>query len=457
MKLRNKLALYYSLFTGALLLAIGLYIYFISAQFRQEDFNNRLQKRASIAGQMFLKKDEVNAQVYQDIREQFFQKLPSERDTVIKIENGKVKLPVAKYTYLTQEFFDQAINDSIAEIQNGKQQTVGILYHDNEGDYIVISTAYDEQGYAKLLFLRNALITAYIVSIGLIFLLGRIYAGQVLKPIAAIVQNAKTIEATSLDKRLHVKSNSKDELSELTNTFNAMLSRLEISFEIQNNFISNASHEFRNPLTAILGEIEIATSKQRSVEEYLNSLNTIRKESERLEHLTASLLEMAQTGFSSSNLVKESVRIDELLLDIKEEMNHIRPDNKVQLDFSELPKEVSYLEIAINKSLLHVALRNIIDNACKFSDNKQVNVSIACSQTYLLITVIDQGVGIPLNDLKHIYEPFYRATNVRSFKGFGIGLPLTQKIMLLHKGTIEVSSIENEGTTVKIKLPRKDS
>ena len=118
-----------------------------------------------------------------------------------------------------------------------------------------------------------------------------------------------------------------------------------------------------------------------------------------------------------------------------------------------LPENPAKLKVKGNEQLLHLALSNIISNACKYSDYKVVHVSIGASDQNVFVIIKDQGIGIPDSELKYIYDPFFRASNTLKYEGYGIGLPLTRNIIRLHQGEIIVSSIMQQGTTVQINLP----
>ena len=118
-----------------------------------------------------------------------------------------------------------------------------------------------------------------------------------------------------------------------------------------------------------------------------------------------------------------------------------------------LPENPAKLKVKGNEQLLHLALSNIISNACKYSDYKVVHVSIGASDQNVFIIIKDQGIGIPQSDVQHIFEPFYRASNTSQFKGYGVGLPLSLNIIRLHRGSIGISSQEKIGTEIKILLP----
>ncbi len=272
-------------------------------------------------------------------------------------------------------------------------------------------------------------------------------------PIRSITKKVKNINSTSLHERLTIKKGN-DEITELGNTFNNMLSRLETSFETQNNFVSNASHELNTPLTVIMGEAEFALSKTRTAEQYQQGLQVILTQSEKLKNLTKSLLELAQSGFTG-NLSFEAVKVNELLQNVQKVASSIYPDCNVIIDHSLQPTDVNALTIKGNFHLLELCLSNIVLNACKYSTGDNVILALTTSYTHVIFIIKDKGIGIPQDDLPHIFDPFFRASNVKSSKGYGIGLPLAQNIIKLHNGVINISSKEAEGTEVIVKIPKE--
>jgi len=205
-------------------------------------------------------------------------------------------------------------------------------------------------------------------------------------------------------------SNRSDELNELARTFNDMLDRIETSFETQNNFISNASHELRTPLTAIIGEADVVLSKPRRPEEYIEALYIVLQEAEKLDNKTKALLFLAQTGFNGKVQKFDKVRMDQLLWDVKENLESLNAKNKIHLDMELLPENPMKLKVNGNQQLLHLALSNIISNGCKYSDYDTVVVSIGASDDFVYVVIRDKGIGIPENEIKYIYDPFFRAS-----------------------------------------------
>lgn len=439
--------------TGCLLLVIFVIIYFFSHRYTEQEFYERLQERATISAQATLEKDELSASIYNEIRGKHLQILPDEQERIFRVNINRQEILKEYEGRLPESFFQEIFETGFHTARIGETFFAGILYRDNEGDFIVVSSARHPYGKAKMVNLRNILIVAFGLSLIIIYILGQYYARQVLRPISNINQKVNEIKASNLHLRLDT-GNNKDELAELAITFNNMLDRLEASFEIQNNFISNASHELRNPLTVILGETEVALRKARPQEAYRNSLNVVQKEASRLDLLVNSLLRLAQTDFDQKGFAMEQVRIDELLIGLKNSFDQTHPDNQVKVDLSQLPEQQEALVVYGNESLLRLAFSNIIDNAIKFSSNREVDVLIKAGGDTVSVNVRDRGMGIPAGEIDKIMEPFYRASNARGYQGFGVGLPLTQRIVKILGGSINIKAPEDGGTLVEMVLPQ---
>ncbi|MGB1268478.1 MAG: ATP-binding protein [Flavobacteriaceae bacterium] len=456
MQLRTKITSIFIVLTSLFLTGIFILIYYNSKKYTESEFYLRLSQRATIAAQAYLEGDDLNMDIYDDIRIRHLQTLPNEKEVIYPVD-AKLKKPLKKLDKtLPSSFFQNIFTEEYAELKLGDYYYTGLLYHDKNGDFIVVLSATDLYGFGKLDNLRNTLITAFFISILFIFILGRYYAQQALSPISKIIKDVNLIRAENLSQRLNT-ANGKDELGQLAKTFNNMLDRLQISFDLQSNFVNNASHELRNPLTAILGQTEIALNKSRSNEEYHAILKNIDLEASRLDFLVNGLLKLAQTDFDSKGFLIEPIRLDEMVLYIKQTIDVSIPNNNIELDFEALPESEEAITLMGSESLLSLALSNIMENACKFSSNKTVTVKILSETDTIVLIIKDKGVGIPQDELKNIYEPFFRASNVRNIEGFGFGLPLAYRIIKMHSGTINVVSQINKGTIVKIRLPNKNS
>jgi len=452
LKTQTKIAI--AFFSGILfiILLLSVLIYYFSIQYTFVDFYKRLEIRAVIEAKYNLEVEDEKASIFKELRELHLEKLPNEKDYLIEIREGINFEEKAKELNLPVSFFETANQNKSATFRQGKTFYSGIKYKHKNTYYLVIASAENYYDTHYLSYLRNVL-TGIIPLITLVALaISILFSKKVFSPVKLIINKVAQINTENMHLRLETKSDN-DEISELVTTFNNMLDRLETSFESQNNFISNASHELGTPLTVIIGEAEVTLNRERKAEEYQESLKVILDEAEKLKQITQSLLFLAQTGFDGKKQSMGIVRSDQLLWDVKETMDKINPKNQIYIDLSLIPDNPKKLKINGNQPLLLLAFTNIISNACKYSGNKPVKVSIGTSTHEVIIIIQDNGIGIPEAEISHIFNPFFRASNTKNYKGYGIGLSLTRNIVRLHGGRIHIFSKEGEGTTVELGFP----
>jgi signal transduction histidine kinase len=452
MKSQTKIALIFFVVIISLILLLSMSVYYFSTQYSFTDFYARLNIRAVVAAKIDLEHEDITSSAFKEIREQHLEKLPEDKDYFYKITPGKTFEKEAQELDLPLSFFQDVIDNGSANYKDNNSFFSGIKYDSKMGTYLVIVSANNYYNTHHLVYLRNIFFIGIPLASLLALFISILVSKKVFNPVKQITDEVKKISSENMHLRLSA-PNDRDEITELIITFNNMLDRLETTFETQNNFISNASHELSTPLSAIIGESEVALTKIRNPEDYIDSLKVILKEAERLDQITRSLLFLAQTGFDGKKQKMSIVRTDQLLWDVKETIDRINPGNQVYIDLSLIPENPFLLKINGNTQLLHLALTNVVSNACKYSSNKPVMLSIETSKHEVIIIVKDKGIGIPETELNYIFNPFFRGSNTKHYEGFGIGLPLARNIIRLHKGSIHLSSKLNEGTTIQITFP----
>ncbi len=448
------------LFLSAFLVVItvfSLFVYISIANYLIADFYKLLGIRAKAVAQMHMEPTgSENWVQYQNIKDEFVEKLYHEKDYVFKMDTDSSLFKAADSLGLPPVFLNNLIRNGDAEYSKGHLLYKGIVYAVGQQEYAVVTSAENAFESRLTSYLVRTLLLAIVISL-LFSLIFSIYTSRsIFKPISLITEKVQQISSENLHLRLD-QQHYNGEFFILAGTFNDMLNRIETAFETQNNFISNASHELRTPLTGIIGTADVCLSKVRTTDEYIETMTIILAEAEKLDSKTKALLFLAQTGFDGKIQKFERIRIDQLLWDVKETIERLDKKNKVTIDTSLLPENASKLKVTGNEQLLHLALTNIINNACKYSNYQVVHISIGASDDKVVIIVKDIGIGIPEKELKYIYDPFFRASNTKKYEGYGIGLPLTNNIIKMHNGKITVHSREQEGTTVQIDLPAKGS
>lgn len=367
--------------------------------------------------------------------------------------------PVYHYTELTsdtliidEELLQETINKgTIYFAKNGKDV---VAYHNSESkdDIVVVCAAEDEDGKINLERLMRILIICFVGGTLLTFAGGYVFSAQLLRPVSRIAHEVKDISAYSLDRRIKENDNN-DEWQYLASTLNELLDRLKESFELQRRFISNASHELSTPLTLISSQLEISLQRYRTEEEYRHAMKTVLHDVHHMNHLVQTLLKFATASGNAGGLDIDLLRIDEILMRLPAEVQQQDKEQSVSLEFNALPDSENALLVLGNEELLFTAIRNIVANACKYSADHHARVTLTLKGKGFIIEVIDKGIGINEKELNNIFQPFYRAGETASIKGFGLGLSLANRIIKLHKGTIAVSSVPGHGSTFTIELP----
>ena len=453
MKIRTTLALQYAGITAAVFFAFVVAVYYVSEHSRSNAFFRNLQSEAITKAHLFLN-NQVDAKTMQSIYLNN-QKFINEVEVAVYTTDFKILYHDALQNDIvkeTPEMVKRILKRKNISFYVDEYQAIGLVYPFEGQDYIVTAAAYDGYGYANRDALRNMLILLFIGGLTVLAVVGYILSRSTLKPIRNIVREAEKITASHIDKRLPVK-NEQDELGELSITFNALLERLENSFNSQKMFVSNVSHELRTPMAALTAELDLALLKERTSGQYQAAISNALQDSRRIINLIDGLLNLAKADYQSEQITMEEVRLDELLLDARELVLKAHPDYHIELVFEQEAEEDNVLTVIGNSYLLTTAFVNLVENNCKYSSNRTSSVLIAYWEQWAIIRLSDNGVGMSDADKENLFKLFYRGENKNIASGNGIGMVLTQKIIHLHKGELTVSSHKDEGTTFVVKLP----
>lgn len=288
-------------------------------------------------------------------------------------------------------------------------------------------------------------------ALGVSLLGGYFLINRLLQPVAAITQAAKKIGSDGLSKQRLAIDNPQDELGQLAQTFNKMLDQLEAAFSAQQRFVADAAHELRTPLTVLRGEIEVALRRTRSPEEYQEVLHSNLEEIERLSRLTNNLLTLARADAGEPIVYAEPFDCSALCHEVCEKLVPWVQKKEVELH---LDCEEGVLLVGDRGGIERV-IANLAENAIKYSPRgEQVRVSLCRADEQVKLVVADTGVGIPQEELPHIFERFYRVdkARTRSLGGSGLGLAIVKTVVEAHKGRIEVTSEIGKGSTFTVWL-----
>jgi two-component system sensor histidine kinase ArlS len=335
----------------------------------------------------------------------------------------------------------------------GNKEAIAYHYANATTRIVVITAAYDIEGKTKIRTLSNILRFSFFAGIIIAFVGGYFFSGRLLRPIKQIADDINEISAQNFARRISTNTTVKDEWHYLSETLNQLLNRLQDSFETQRRFVSNASHELSTPLTAISSQLEVSLQKNREAQQYRVVMESVYQDVRHLSKLTQTLLEFAQASGDPGGLNIMPIRMDEILMGLPAAMKKSNPDYLVILSFNDMPAEEQKLIAFGNAELLSTAIRNIVSNACKYSEDHKATIKLQAEGETIIISISDKGMGIPEPELKYIFQPFYRVNTTAHQSGFGLGLSLAYRIIKLHKGNITVSSTPGQGTEFEITIP----
>ncbi|MCY7359356.1 MAG: HAMP domain-containing histidine kinase [Rudanella sp.] len=446
MNIRTRLTLLFTLLVASIMLLFSLSIYYLYNQYRENEFQQRLENKAIMTAQQFDKSKLTPRDDLATMRAE--QVIVYDRQDK-EIYRSKPKNPVFSITPTIRR---QLWEGRLMRMRKDTLEAVAICFHMNGQTYLIVSSGYDRLGFNKLDRLRQILFFGWLLSLVVVGVAGWLFSSDALRPVAELTEQAKTISATNIHHRLRV-GRQRDELSLLAATFNDMLQRLEVAFVSQKSFVSHASHELRTPLAVMMSQIEVALMQTRTTADYEVALTELLDTVKSMISLVNGLIDLVKANSDAITLVYQPVRIDELLWQARANLLSKFPDYQVDIDFESMPEQEEDLILSGEELLLITAFENLLENGCKFSPDTSVTVALSFAPNQMRVSFTDKGVGIPAADVPHIFEPFYRADNVMAVKGIGLGLALTQRIVALHRGQIRVDSVEKKGTVMTVIFP----
>lgn len=453
MKIRARFNLIFTLLASIVLVFFGATVYWVSKKNREKEYYAILKNEALIKSNLFTG---INLSLNE--LQQIYASQSNHSD--------KIKIAIFDFD-LNQLYSDKSILGSTDSIQKllekvktdnefttktSTKQIIGVAFKNDGENFIALASGTDTYGQEKLSELLYILIFTASGAIIVLYFLGFYFSKRVLNPITEMTQEINKITAAHLDLRLRPLKH-KDELNELGAIFNQMLDRLENSFDSQKEFVAHISHELRTPLAAIITDLELALTQTQSSKEYRNTIERTLSDAKKLVKLSNNLLDLAKANYDPKEVGYTSIRMDEVLLEAYQEIQQGPAPCSIQLEFVDDTIDEHFMTVMGNPYLLKVACKNLIENACKFSYDHHCYIQIGYNKKMVKIAFVDNGIGIEDEDLEHIFVPFYRGKNQTDYDGYGIGLPLTQKILAQHNGKLKVTTTANQGSTFTIYIP----
>lgn len=280
---------------------------------------------------------------------------------------------------------------------------------------------------------------------------------KALTPLQKLTSEVSQIQAQNLSTQLPV-PNSKDEIAQLTSSFNEMLTRLDNAFSTQKQFSANAAHELRTPLAVLQTNLEVFEKKQKpEMIEYRQLFTMIKEQTARLSQLVGTLLDM--TNLKSVPRT-DQVSLEELVDEVFCDLDPIAEKAGISIHFNDSSNQDLHTDVTGSYVLLYRAVYNLVENAIKYNrPHGSVSVSVKQENGQAMVLVTDTGIGISPENQKKIFDPFFRVDKSRSraMGGAGLGLTLVDSIAKEHRGTVKVLESSSAGSTIVLMLPVDNS
>jgi signal transduction histidine kinase len=453
MQIRTRLTLLFLLIAACVLAAVLFFAYALFKNSTEETFFQGLRTKANMTAGTALR--DASAMV----------KLPSNW-----LEPDDGPLPYSDNISIFNDNYERvfSLHPEVAPvplktIQDAfTEDEVRFTYHNlhvlsqsyraaNGNRYVIVVEGYCDV--SPLQKLRNILVISFLIGLILMAISGWVMAGQALHPLSQMMNEVDAIQTVNLAQRIGIRKN-KDELQRLALTFNRLLERVERAFQAQRMFISNVSHELKNPINILRTQVDVVLQRKRDAHEYEQVLHSLSEDLHHISDLEEKLLQLSRMHSSPETIAKLPIRLDELLWQVCEQLLKRNPDAKCSLDLQNMPDDSEdTLYVHGNEALLRTAFLNIAENAVKYAADRSVQIRARFqSDGHHTVWISDRGSGIPAHELPLIFEPFFRSTQHRQVKGSGIGLSLVKSIFNLHQITIGVNSSATEGTTFNIQF-----
>lgn len=333
-----------------------------------------------------------------------------------------------------------------------RQRVVAIHVAIDETSYRVVAAQALDEVNVQLRGIERSLIIGLPVMILLGMGGGVILSQRGLRPVGAICEQAEHITANNLDARLPV-VHPRDEIGRLSLAFNALLARLENSFQVMRSFMMDASHELRTPLSVIQGEVDVALSRDRVAGEYRESLGILRDQARRMSRIVHDLLALSRTDVGQTKLAIEELYLNDLVQETVRAAQSLAARKSIHLSVHVGEDDVT---MAGNEELLRRMISNLIDNAIQYTPEKgSIAVELTATGKTAQLRVADTGIGIPTDLTERVFDRFYRveASRHRGSGGAGLGLSIVKLAAESHQGTVRLQSAPGRGSTFTVELP----
>lgn len=451
MTIRNRLTLVLSLTFGIVFTIAAVLVYYAFYTASERIIFSELRKTGLLSAMFYLEEDELSAREHNRIRSQFDESI---LNTDVKVYDTENLLTFGNGQWdghVTPAVLDRIRDNGQLSFKADDHYYYGIFYPDNQGDFVVVTATSNDFFASQSNQLLLMMVVALIFGLLVIFMLSFWLSRKAYQPITDVIHQINGLDADTLDQSLTLPE-TRDELYELIRTFNGLLQRLSETFVIQKNFINYVSHEFKTPMAAIAGNLEVFAQKDRTPEEYRGVADKVVGHVGHMEQLLDNLMLLA--GLRRAHLGTAAYRADELLWTVLDGIYREWPEARHLINLTLDVDDARMLSVRGSSGQMEIVLFNLIENAVKYADGKPIGITLSRSPAgALALTIRDHGKGIPSEELPSVHQPFFRGSNVGDTRGSGIGLSLAVLLCKQQGVSFSIQSDIGQGTQINLAWP----
>ena len=453
MSIQQKILTYFSA-TAIGLTGISLFfIYTLFYEFREEEFQQRQKKRITVTLDYLSRVKQMDSDIVSSLDKVTIERIYDEK---LLIFNGNKELIYESIDDTEIPYYGKILERlspglNWIEQKDGRYDVVGICFESDSKSYYGISKAYDAYGYTKLEFLRTVLIINFILISLIIISVSFYLARRISKPLKEVAETIAAYNFERDDSPLMTKETN-NEIAVLTARFNELMQRMREAFSFRKHAIHHISHELKTPVSILVSNFE-RMEKEEDPEKLRAQIKDQKEDTKALSEIIDALLEISKTE-TGSEMKKTPIRPDEMIFDIAEELQRLRPGFKFNVAYAEAIEAAEDLTVSGNERLLKSALTNLMFNCIQYSDTEEAEVHISGRKGGVSVEFVNEGRVIGAKEQEFMFRHFFRGENSRGKRGFGLGLVFIHKIMEMHGGEITYRSEAGRRNVFTVHLPR---
>lgn len=452
MSIRNKILLYFSTVTIAMLGIAMFFIYTLFYEFREEEFQQREKERImttlrfltevrSIEDNLIDAIDRISIHDLYDEKLLLFDK--NKRLIYASIDDTQIPFSADILSQLSPE-------KTWIEMKDGLYDVVGVYVENNGNMYYGIGKAYDISGYSKLNYLKYVL-TLTFLGISLVVIFMSYYLSK--KITQSIMSISRQIKDINFDEGYtYIRINEKKgETALLANRFNELMERMNQAFSFQKHATHHISHELKTPIAVLVSNFE-KMEKETDPEKLKIMIAYQKDDTKSLSEIIHALLEIAKTD-AGSQMAIAPIRVDELIFDLVDELGGLHPDFRFSVEYQQHTDDEKDLTVQGNPRLLKAAFSNLMMNCIQYSSDRQARILIRSHIDTLQVDIVNEGAVIREKEKQYLFQHFFRGENSKGKRGFGLGLVFVHKILSLHNGRISYTTPGGHTNIFTVTLP----